>query len=160
MNNLIKLSFLAVILFLTSCTDPCEDITCLNDGVCDDGTCLCEDGYDGITCETEVRTKYFGTFNGPLNCPNEDPVDQSLIFEAGPEVTQMLMIDALEPTTVDTLTLEGNVATSPEREIDLFGTIVTFQISFTFNTTDEASMELKTSADGLSTTCNGTLIRQ
>lgn len=32
--------------------DPCEDVNCLNGGVCDDGTCICPDGYSGPRCES------------------------------------------------------------------------------------------------------------
>jgi hypothetical protein len=34
-------------------SDPCEDIVCLNDGVCVDGTCDCPEGYWGNDCSIE-----------------------------------------------------------------------------------------------------------
>ncbi len=45
-------------------TDPCQELTCLNGGVCLDGLCLCDDYYEGQNCETEERAKYFGTYAG------------------------------------------------------------------------------------------------
>jgi len=52
-------------LILLSCTkDPCLDVTCYNGGQCDDGTCMCTDWYEGTSCETEQRSKYFGTYTG------------------------------------------------------------------------------------------------
>ena len=31
--------------------NPCEDVSCINGGVCIEGTCECEDGYYGDQCE-------------------------------------------------------------------------------------------------------------
>ena len=61
----IKTLLLSFVLALASCTtDPCADITCYNDGVCDDGTCICTDWYDGTDCSTEERAKYYGDYIG------------------------------------------------------------------------------------------------
>lgn len=43
----------ALILLAASCkreTDPCEKVTCLNNGTCVNGTCNCPDGYYGADC--------------------------------------------------------------------------------------------------------------
>lgn len=59
------LSIVVTLLFLWNCSsDPCEDITCLNNGVCVDGICDCADWYEGLNCETERREKYFGDYFG------------------------------------------------------------------------------------------------
>ena len=64
----LKLLFFSGILALSSCTtDPCVDVTCFNDGVCDDGTCMCTDWYEGMDCNTEERTKYYGNYIGVMN---------------------------------------------------------------------------------------------
>ena len=42
--------------------DPCENITCLNDGVCDDGNCDCLLGFEGDTCEVESRDRILGLY--------------------------------------------------------------------------------------------------
>jgi len=47
-------SFLIILLFAQCNSDNCEDITCLNDGVCDDGTCDCPTGYAGEFCEEQL----------------------------------------------------------------------------------------------------------
>lgn len=82
----------ALVLSLTSC-DPCKDVTCENDGTCEDGTCVCADmyygdacethcmngtyaagdctceaGYEGDACDVESRTNWVGNFNGEDNC--------------------------------------------------------------------------------------------
>mmetsp|Transcript_16905 Transcript_16905/g.25823 ORF Transcript_16905/g.25823 Transcript_16905/m.25823 type:complete len:207 (+) Transcript_16905:16-636(+) len=45
----------AFAILLTSCTDtsdPCDDVTCLNGGECDDGNCDCPPGYFGSDCSS------------------------------------------------------------------------------------------------------------
>ena len=69
----IKTLLLSCILALASCTtDPCVDVTCYNDGVCDDGTCLCADWYEGADCNTEERAKYYGDYIGTATYFNTD----------------------------------------------------------------------------------------
>ncbi len=36
-------------------TDPCANITCLNEGTCNDGTCDCPEGFIGNSCETPIK---------------------------------------------------------------------------------------------------------
>jgi hypothetical protein len=63
---------LSTMLFFSSCTpDPCKDVTCLNNGTCNDGDCACTTGYEGTDCGTEMRAKFVGTFNisGTVSCP-------------------------------------------------------------------------------------------
>ena len=69
----IKILMLSSILALASCTsDPCVDVTCYNDGVCDDGTCLCADWYEGDDCSTEEKAKYIGNYLGVINYYDSD----------------------------------------------------------------------------------------
>ena len=160
MKHFITLSLFCFSLFMFSCTDPCADIVCGDNGVCDDGTCLCDEGYEGTACETEARAKYYGTFNGALTCPGEDPADQSIIFSAGPTVNQLLMADAFDPTFLDTLTLTGNIASSPVRDIDFLGIMITLQVDFTFTSEDQVTMMLNQTIDGQPFSCSGTLDRE
>ncbi len=56
MKRVIQISVIAgFISFLSACNnqDSCEDISCLNDGVCVEGTCICPDGFSGPNCEIE-----------------------------------------------------------------------------------------------------------
>ena len=34
--------------------DPCDGVTCANNGICEDGGCVCEDGYTGEFCDEQV----------------------------------------------------------------------------------------------------------
>lgn len=69
------LAMLAVgsMLSMNSCKkDPCKDETCTDQGtptangdVCD---CTCNTGYEGTKCETEMRTKFVGTYAYHESC--------------------------------------------------------------------------------------------
>ena len=67
MKNLVKLlSFAAIVaFFVSSCnTDPCKDVVCGDQGVCDEGICLCNTGYEkdsAVLCNTEWSAKFIGT---------------------------------------------------------------------------------------------------
>lgn len=48
---------------VTSCNpDACKDVVCSNGGNCTNGSCACAVGFEGSKCETESRTKLYGTF--------------------------------------------------------------------------------------------------
>ena len=54
---------------LTSCKfDACEDVVCLNGGICDSGDCLCEPGFEGHNCETEQRLAFVADYNVQESC--------------------------------------------------------------------------------------------
>lgn len=49
---------------LTSCSDPCKDVVCENAGTCNEGICECAEGYEGSSCETEIRAQFIGSYTG------------------------------------------------------------------------------------------------
>ncbi len=67
MKSIKFLSVLALIftmaLFQSCEDDPCEGVTCLNDGICLDGTCDCSTGYSGVDCGTHCSEDIIGTWN-------------------------------------------------------------------------------------------------
>ena len=94
--------FSVLSLSLESCkedADPCEEVLCQNGGTCDLGNCnceeffygdLCEDkcvrgkyengacecnrGYEGITCENEMREQYIGSWEASETCQGQSQV--------------------------------------------------------------------------------------
>lgn len=76
MKTLLKFLFtLAVILGVvsTGCkkeVDPCENVSCLNGGTCNNGNCACSEGYEGSTCGTEERSKFIASYNTTEACPS------------------------------------------------------------------------------------------
>jgi hypothetical protein len=58
-----------IVVVVSSCKkDPCDDISCLNGGTCNDGTCACAEGYEGTTCATEERAKFLSTYSVNESC--------------------------------------------------------------------------------------------
>ena len=44
--------FTIALMGIAGCSDPCDDVNCLNGGTCNDGTCVCPDGFSGEFCQT------------------------------------------------------------------------------------------------------------
>ena len=64
------LAIITIIAFgLTACApDACEDVNCLNEGVCETGDCVCADGFEGPNCATEQRQAFVGTYSAADEC--------------------------------------------------------------------------------------------
>lgn len=43
--------FFISMLYMPSCTDPCDNTFCINNGTCVDGDCVCPTGFSGQNCE-------------------------------------------------------------------------------------------------------------
>jgi len=52
MKGINLLSLISILLLCISCSAPCEQIKCFNDGICIDGKCECPDNFIGENCET------------------------------------------------------------------------------------------------------------
>ncbi len=48
--------------------DPCENVSCLNGGTCNNGSCSCTAGYEGSNCGTEQRAKFVASYSVSENC--------------------------------------------------------------------------------------------
>ena len=53
-------TLVALATFSSCNVDKCATVACANGSICDDGKCLCTDGYEGFSCETEMRQRYLG----------------------------------------------------------------------------------------------------
>lgn len=161
MKHYLTLTVFFLSLFLFSCTDPCQDVSCGANGVCEDGTCLCDDGYEGTNCEIEARTQYLGTYEGTLTCPDQDPQAARYTFEAGTEIDEMIFFNPDDANMNSTkVTLVGNVATSPEIIEVIFGIETTLVTEFTFTDENNITVEVTTSAFGMNIVCTGEGMRE
>ncbi len=58
---------LAGSMFMTGCSDPCKDVTCVN-GECVEGDCVCDAGYEGVDCGTALNAKFSGSYSLTETC--------------------------------------------------------------------------------------------
>lgn len=68
---------------ISSCSDPCDDILCKNNGICRDGKCACAKGFDGPLCEYKMYEKFIGTWDGTYRCNGAIPVAHTIVIEPG-----------------------------------------------------------------------------
>jgi hypothetical protein len=72
-------------LIIASCkVDRCKDTTCLNNSICENGNCNCIRGYEGNTCENEIRAKYLGNYVVSTYCPS-DTLSGQLTISGSPD---------------------------------------------------------------------------
>ena len=111
------------LLFLSSCLDPCKDVSCQNGGECNDGNCDCPAGFEGSDCSEAARDKFIGTFVVSETC-NSGANSYELTISPGSDDTQIFIrnlydlnrsfearIDGsdltIHPQTIDFATLSG-----------------------------------------------------
>jgi len=91
---------------LTSCKKGCKKDPCKNGGTCVDGTCNCPNGFEGETCDTEVRGKFYGTYNGLIDCTVGPDLSAGLVIRAGSSGATSIVID--DGSAPINCTLSGN----------------------------------------------------
>jgi len=94
---------------MSNCSDPCADVNC-GPGTCDDGTCICPTGYEGISCETESRSLFYGSYNVTMS-------------DCGPSVTLGIESIQIEERTGDILSVSVLLIEEGQPSITLDGTI-------------------------------------
>lgn len=70
LTGLITMGTFAMIAY-SSCSkkDPCEGVTCKNNGTCVDGSCKCPTGYEGVDCGLTSAAKFTGLWAATDVCP-------------------------------------------------------------------------------------------
>ena len=161
MKNILKLSFLAGLFLVFSCTDPCEDVVCENGGTCDEGTCLCAEGYEGDNCETESRAKYLGDFLGERTCLDGEVDNLFIGFREGSEILELSLVNPSDNQVLSTLTLDDNIASSEVFVTEIQGDTILSQIVLTITSIDEVVFETRITEQGEEfVDCNAVLLRQ
>lgn len=148
------------ILFNLSCKDePCDSITCLNDGSCNDGKCTCEQPFEGEFCEKLEREKFIATYQGRLDCPSglfdvsvglsSSSSSNSRVvinFPANvfsPQPTPVVAEIAKRKISILTNHVSNQVTFNGQGEINESATVIEMSISFKFPDFDAENCSLK-----------------
>ena len=139
----------------TACNpDECKDVTCSNNGTCVDGKCNCPSFYEGTTCQTEVRTKYYNTYKGNGTATGLTFTNWGLKFEARSTEAKNMALTILDDdgdafTSVNVV-LQSNTTfiveqkTSGTEVITGTGTINETNASLTLNINDDGDITVVT----------------
>ena len=108
---------------MVSCdTDACKDVECGVNGTCLEGDCVCDAGYEGVSCETESRVKFNGTYlaSGTITCPesgNGTLSDETLTIAASSAAANKVTID-LAGAILLTATVNGSDLTVDPKTVN------------------------------------------
>ncbi len=134
---------LSTLTVLPSCKkdDPCDNVVCLNGGTCSDGSCTCATGYEGTTCETEIRAKFIGIYNGTFSCPGVNTTINMTISNSAIGITSVVFSDGADTWTgtvsgssvsISTQTISGGTTISGSGQ--LAGNILTLSLNLSGTT--------------------------
>src|SRR5690606_20797803 len=110
------------LLTMYSCTkDPCKDVTCENSGTpTEDGDnciCVCTAGYEGDKCQTEVRTKFLGQWQGEeIRTAGTDNYTIT-IAASGSDVVKITVNNVYNQAFVATATVDGTSFTVASQDV-------------------------------------------
>jgi len=150
-----SLSFLSALLliFLASCNNPCDNVLCGDQGYCDDGTCICEDGYEGLACESKTIDKFIGVYTSTdFGCDGFILGSTTLVFAEGYGHKDLVMYDIEEPEIVVNIIYEDfNLAIAPYAIDDAILTA-----NGTLNEDGTLSLFFQITEDSMTSYCHGT----
>ena len=155
MKRIVSFWFLLSLSFasLPGCSDPCEDTSCINGGVCFDGDCDCPIGFTGVDCRSETREDFLGTYQLVGQC--EEDSASFILISRNPNRGDYLYIDNLgdEGIRVNAI-VSGNEFQIDEQSF-LEGTITGFG---SYNN-DQLLMNYTFTNDSLNSICSATGIK-
>src|SRR5690606_30370481 len=164
--NILKISILMLSLATfvsTGCKDKCKDVTCLNNGVCNEGDCECPTGTSGSDCGTLDRTKFIGNYEGEMvvsvNGAELQTVEHEIEIESGSGVNKIKINETSQGITTErTGTVNGNsftlTTTTDEQENGGTETVIIQSGSGNLNgniLTYETTTDMTSTTDGVET---------
>ena len=90
-SNIILLAVALTFFIGCDSEDLCDNIICLNEGICESGDCDCPLGYEGTTCETESRAKFLGSYLYDSGTCNNYPMNFEILADSA-NVTGILIL--------------------------------------------------------------------
>jgi len=143
----------------TSCSDPCEDVVCQNDGTCDDGICICVEGYMGTNCETEIRAAFLGNWITEYTCDNQLIDEVIASISADPNNILGIVFDIDDGIFNGIVDANGNITVS-DQEVFVNGMSVETSISGTGDmANDIINLNFMITDSGVPSSCTFTLTR-
>ena len=120
---------------LTSCKedDPCEGVSCLNGGTCDNGTCDCDAGYEGTDCGTQMRTKFIATYSVTEACTSGSYTYVMSMASSASGVNKVVINNFADLGITATGTVNGKTLTIDNGTADVQGVTVSYQGSGQIN---------------------------
>ncbi len=144
--------YLIFISLFASCADPCLDVQCTNNSICQDGLCACDVGYEGDDCSVEARAKYFKTYTYTVieemcgsNFNETSSVQATLIVSSAPEVLDLTIQDGNRSFVVrlDDNQFEGSSFTETgidgNKTITPSGSFFNNKLFLTYNTVEQVN---------------------
>lgn len=86
----------------TTLIRPCDNVICLNGGVCKDGVCSCPQGFEGTQCQTKWSDKFLGNYLADDACDTSSNY-YSVVINADPQYAYKLRIYHLGLNCKDSL---------------------------------------------------------
>lgn len=128
-SALLSIGAFTTVTYVACNPDPCKDVVCSNGGTCVSGNCDCATGYEGTTCQTEVRSKFVDTWTAAdKNITSGDnlPTYTSSIVK-GAAITEIKISNFSDDYFKNDIiaTVNGNTITIASQEPDSDGYSVT-----------------------------------
>jgi hypothetical protein len=100
--------------------DPCEGVSCLNGGSCNNGTCTCATGYEGSNCGTEQRSKFLASYNVSESCNMSGNFNYTMsINTSATGVTNVVLNNFYGVGATVTGTVNGSAITIPSQLVNV-----------------------------------------
>ena len=109
------------LLLLSSCLNPCKDVSCQNGGTCDEGVCDCPAGFEGSDCSEAARDKFIGTFTVNESC-NSGASSYDIIITEGAGNTSIHIRNLYNLNRALNASIDGSELIIPSQVVD-FATI-------------------------------------
>ena len=144
---------------LSSCGDKCDDVTCQNDGICNDGTCECLVGFEGENCELFTRDKILGNFDLSTTCDDgSTPTDGWGIGASASAFNEVLINNFHQPAFNIIATITNDDALVIEEQfISSQGIGYTFTGTGTFEENGNVTIDYTVVTDSPASTINCTV---
>lgn len=141
--------FLFLLLIISSCSDPCNDVLCGTYGTCDEGLCICESGVYGDNCSLFYRDGFLGDWAiTQLSCTVGSSTSSAVYsFNEGDNINEIKITSSITP---DLLLIAKVDSTSfiIEDQVIVFGIPVTHSGSGALGAVNTANMIITQVAEG------------